>query len=112
MKKLIFIASFALCTVSHAGILGSSFFAEPYLGYSTENTKLTDLANNTVEIKTASPSLGLKLGYRSLMGIDINLYGDITQGKAEVTGLSDKNNFTKNTTGLQLGVISLGAFKM
>ena len=112
MKKLIITISFLLSTAAHAGIFGSSFLVEPYVGYNTENTKLTDLSNNLIEIKTASPNLGLKLGFRSMMGIDVNLFGELTQGKAQVTGLIDKNNFTKTASGVQLGVNSLGAVKM
>lgn len=97
---------------AQAGLLGNSFFIEPYLALNTENSKLTDLSNNTIEIKTSSPSFGLIIGYRSMVGVDLNFFSDVTKGKAEITGLTEKNDYTKTSTGLQLGVNSLGLVKM
>ena len=109
---LIYLATIGFGVQANAGILGNSFFLEPYLGYKTENSKLTDLVGNTLEIKTAVPNLGLKMGFRSMVGIDFNLYGDISQGKADISTLPEKNNFSKKSAGVQLGVNSLGFAKM
>jgi hypothetical protein len=97
---------------AYASLFGPSVFIEPFLGYKSENIKLTDLTNTVTQIKTASPSLGLKLGYRSMVGVDINLYGETTSGAAEISGLSENSRFSHNTAGVQLGVNGLGLVKM
>ena len=104
---LIFILSFA------AGFAQAGYFVEPYLGAKTETIKLTDLAISTLEIKSSSvPTLGLKIGYRSQMGIDLNLAGETTSGQATVSGQAEKIKFSHIIGALQLGVNALGLVKM
>ncbi len=97
----------AFISNSQAGI-----FFEPGVGYRSHTLKLTDLANSPSEIKMASPVYGLRVGYRSLMGIDINLAYDYSSGKAELIPVNEKNNFTQSTAAVQLGVSALGALKI
>lgn len=97
---------------AHAGILGNSVFIEPYAGYRSETIKLTDLALSTTEIKASQPSFGLKLGYRSLMGLDLNLAGEYFSGSASVSNQTEKPKFTHTTVAVQLGVNALGLVKM
>ncbi len=104
---LIFILSFT------AGVAQAGYFVEPYLGAKTETIKLTDLASSTLEIKSSSvPTLGLKIGYRSQMGIDLNLAGETTSGQATVSGQAEKIKFSHIIGALQLGVNALGLVKM
>jgi hypothetical protein len=102
-----------LTSTAQAGVLGTSFFAEPYLGFKTENSKLTSLSGTTSDnIKSSAPYGGLKLGYRSLSGIDLNLFTELTKGKAHVDTLPETNDFSKISSGVQLGINSLGQVKM
>ena len=112
LKQLSLITIFVISVSAEAGILGTSFFLEPYLGFKTENSKLTGLLSPSMEIKSSSPYAGLKLGYRSFSGIDLNLYADYTKGKAHVDILPDNNDFSKTSAGVQLGINSLGQVKM
>lgn len=93
---------------AHADVL-----FEPSVGYRTESLKLTD-KNTTAETKLtmATPVYGLKLGYRSPLGIDINLAGDYSTGKATFSPLSEKNNFTHTTMAAQLGISAMGLMKI
>lgn len=113
MKRalLLICGLFAMQNVQ-AGILGNLFFIEPYLGYKTENTQLTNYANFQTDIKTTAPALGLKLGIRSPIGVDVAVYGEYVSGQANITGLNDKNKFHKSSSGGQLSVNSLGFIKM
>ena len=105
--SLIFILSFT------AGFAQAGYFIEPYLGAKTVTIKLTDLASSTLEIKsTGVPTFGLKFGYRSLMGIDLNLAGETTSGQASVSNQPEKIKITQTTGTLQLGVNALGPVKM
>ncbi|MBY0555035.1 hypothetical protein K2P97_10940 [bacterium] len=97
---------------AHAGVLGNSVFIEPYVGYRSESIKLTDLALSTTEIKTSQPNFGLKLGYRSLMGIDLNLAGELFSGAASVSGQPENSKFNHTSVSVQLGVNALGLVKM
>lgn len=108
----LFIIATLFSAQAKAGILGQSVFMEPYLGFKTENTKLGALLSPAMEIKSSAPYAGLKLGYRSLSGIDLNLYAELTKGKARIDTLADQNDFTKSTAGIQLGINSLGHIKM
>ena len=101
-----------LSSSAYASLFGPSVFIEPFLGYKTENIKLTDLSNNLTEIKTASPSYGLKFGYRSMVGVDLNLYGEMCSGSAAISTLTEKSGFSHKTAGVQLGVNGLGLVKM
>jgi len=112
LKVLSLLLVVIVSTQAKAGILGQSAFVEPYLGYKTENTKLGALLSPAMEIKSSAPYAGLKLGYRSLSGIDLNLFAEITKGKARIDTLADQNDFTKSSAGFQLGINSLGHIKM
>lgn len=104
---MIFILSFT------AGLAQAGYFIEPYLGAKTETIKLTDLAISTLEMNSTSvPTIGLKIGYRSLMGIDLNLAGETTSGQATISGQSEKIKFSHTIGAVQLGVNSLGPVKM
>lgn len=101
------------CLSFTAEFAQAGYFIEPYLGAKTETLKLTDLANSTIEIKSSgTPTFGLKIGYRSLMGIDLNLAGETTSGQATVSGQSEKIKFSHTIGALQLGVNALGLLKM
>ncbi len=111
-RALLLICSLMVMQNAQAGLLGNFFFLEPYVGYKTENTQLTNLVNMKTDIKTTTPALGLKLGIRSPIGVDVAVYGEYVTGLATITGLSDKNKFHKNSSGAQLSVNSLGFVKM
>lgn len=106
------LATLLLTLQANAGILGSSVFIEPSLGYKVESTKLTDLALTTTEIKTAAPAFGLKLSYRNASGVELALGGEYVKGSASISNLNDKNEFSKSTAGVSIGVNSLGFVKM
>ena len=114
MKTLLLgaIATLLLSFQAQAGVLGSSFFIEPSLGYKIENTKLTDLALATTEIKTTAPVFGLKLSYRNASGVELALGGEYVKGSATISNLTEKNEFSKSTAGLSIAVNSLGFVKM
>ncbi|MEQ1723877.1 MAG: hypothetical protein ABL930_11930 [Pseudobdellovibrio sp.] len=97
---------------AHAGVLGNSIFIEPYAGYRSENIKLTDLVSASTEIKASQPNFGLKLGYRSMLGIDLNLAGEYFSGSASVSGQTDNSKFSHKSASVQLGVNALGLVKM
>lgn len=106
------ILALLISTTSYAAITPSSFFFEPLIGYRSELINMTDLADVTTQIKTTQPNFGLKLGYRSSLGIDFNLSGEIMSGKADVSNQSDKTAFSHQSAGVQIGVNSLGLVKM
>lgn len=89
----------------------ASFF-EPSIGYRTENIKLTDRLNAQSELKMATPSYGLKWGYRSAIGVDVNLAGEYTSGHSEWSPATEKINFKHTTAAAQLGINALGAMKI
>ena len=55
---------------------------------------------------------GLRLGYQSPLGIEINLAGDYSSGSAQIDPQNVKNDFTHKTAAVQLGVSALGLFKI
>jgi opacity protein-like surface antigen len=95
-----------------AGLLGNSVFVEPFIGYKNESIKFVDLTNNATSVKTAAPSFGIKLGYRSLLGIDLNLSADTSTGNAEISTTPDKSKFSHNSASVELGINSFGMIKM
>lgn len=107
MKYLLIPISLFVTNFAHAG-----FFIEPFIGYKSETIKLTDFLNSVTEIKTAEPSYGVKLGYRSLVGIDLNLAGEISTGQASVSSQIEKSKFSHTNASIQLGVNALGLIKM
>ena len=90
----------------------ASAFIEPSIGYRSHTLKLTDISNSTTEIKMTTPVYGIKLGYSSPLGIDLNLAYDYSSGKAEIQPAAEKNDFTQTTGSVQLGVSALGALKI
>ena len=52
------------------------------------------------------------MGYRSFIGVDLNLVGEISSGSATISGLPEKNNYSHKSAGVQLGVNALGLVKM
>ncbi len=105
--SLIFILSFT------AGFAEAGYFVEPYLGAKTETIKLTDLASSSLEMNSTSvPTIGLKIGYRSLMGVDLNFAGETTSGQATISGQPEKIKFSHTIGAVQLGVNALGPVKM
>ncbi len=108
--KTLFAVNLTVLVFSQS-VFASTFF-EPSIGYRSHNLKLTDLANSATEIKMATPVYGLKVGFRSLMGIDLNLAYDYSSGKAEISPAMEKNDFSQSTASVQLGVSALGALKI
>lgn len=109
MKHVIFTTLLTLA-ITPSAFAGS--FLEPSIGYRTEVIKLTDKLNNQSEVKTNTPTYGLKLGYRSAAGIDINLAGDYSSGNADRTPLAEKVNFSHKMAAVQMGINALGAMKI
>ena len=93
-------------------VMGSSYFFEPSIGYRTERVKFTDKVNNQSQLKMQTPTYGLKLGYRSLLGVDLNLAGDYSSGNAEWSPLTEKVSFKHTMAAVQLGISALGAMKI
>ena len=108
--KTLFALGLTLTAFSNVATAG--VFIEPSIGYRSHTLKTADLVMTTTEIKMSSPVYGLKLGYRSMMGIDVNLAYDYSSGKAEISGAAEKNDFTQSTGSVQLGVSALGALKI
>lgn len=90
----------------------AGIFFEPYVGYKSESIKLTDLLNTKTEIDATSPDFGLKLGFRSALGIDLNIAGEFSSGNASISLQPEKNKFNHKTASVQLGVNALGLVKM
>jgi opacity protein-like surface antigen len=104
--------SFLLIAVA-ASTAHAEVLFEPSVGYRTESLKLTN--KNTfaeTKITMATPVYGLKLGYRSPLGVDLNLAGDYSSGKATFSPLEEKNSFTHSTLGAQLGISAMGLMKI
>ncbi len=87
-------------------------FTEPYIGYKTESIKLTSLTNIRTDIRAAEPSFGLKFGYRSMLGVEINLAGEVSSGNASVSTQTEPSKFNHKIAVVQLGVNGLGLVKM
>ncbi len=87
-------------------------FIEPSIGYRSHNLKLTSVSTATSEVKMATPVYGLKIGYSSPLGIDLNLSYDYSSGKAELNPSMEKNDFSQSTASAQLGVSALGILKI
>lgn len=102
---------FLLVITSSLAANADTFF-EPSIGYRTETLKLTDKASSELKATMASPVYGLKIGYQSPLGIDVNLAGDYSTGKAELNPLTEKNNFSHKTIAAQLGISALGLMKI
>lgn len=113
MKKWVFSLFILFAFQAQAGLLGRSFFIEPFVGYQNEGITLTNLnATSTSSIKSSSPAVGLKLGFRSLLGIDLNLSAESAFGKANISPLSDSVDFRHSLAALQIGINSFGLIKM
>lgn len=90
----------------------ADLFFEPSIGYRTETLKLTDKSSSELKATMATPVYGLKIGYQSPLGVDVNLAGDYSTGKTEVTPLTEKNSFSHKTIAAQLGISALGLMKI
>lgn len=97
---------------AHSSVLGTNGFIEPYAGYRSENIKLTDMTSTITELKASNPSLGLKIGYRSFIGVDLNLVGELSRGSVSFSNQPGKSNYSHKSAGVQLGVNALGLVKM
>lgn len=111
--KAVFTLLFFLgaASVSAAAAAGS-LLLEPSLGYRSETVQLTDLGQIETKLKTSSPIYGLKFGYRSPIGVDVNLAYDYSNGKMEISGDQEKSKFTHQTASAQLGINALGLMKI
>jgi hypothetical protein len=93
-------------------LMGTPLMFEPSIGYRNESLKLTDLSKQETQFKSALPVYGLKVGYRSLIGVDLNLAGEYSKGQIEVTGLTEKSDSTHQSASAELGVSALGLLKI
>ena len=112
MKSLIACLLLVLTPHFVFAMLGTSFFVEPSLGYRNETLHLTDFTNQETQLKSGLPVYGLKLGYRSMIGVDLNLAGEYSKGQLEVTAHPEKSDFIHQTVSAQLGVNALGLLKI
>ncbi|MBC7421213.1 MAG: hypothetical protein H7328_10840 [Bdellovibrio sp.] len=113
MKRL-FLATLLTILAPHLvfASMGSAYFFEPSIGYRNEQVKLTDKLNNLSQFKMATPVYGLKLGLRTMMGIDFNLAGDYSSGSTEWSPVNEKVNFKHTSAAAQLGINALGLMKI
>lgn len=93
-------------------MMGTQLMFEPSIGYRNESLKLTDLLKQETQFKSALPVYGLKVGYRSLIGVDLNLAGEYSKGQLEVTGLTEKSDYSHQSASVELGVSALGLLKI
>lgn len=110
--KAVFTSLFFLSVASLSYAAPSALLLEPSVGYRSETVQLTDLLHNETKLKAALPVYGLKFGYRSPIGVDVNLAYDYSNGKMEVTGEDDKSKFSHQTASAQLGINALGLMKI
>ncbi len=110
--KTLFLLCLTLATPSLLFAMGSSYFIEPSAGYRSHTLRLTNYTGTENKIVMTSPVYGLKLGYRSMMGIDLDLAYDYSAGKAEMSPLIEKNNFSQKTAAVQLGINAMGIMKI
>lgn len=116
--KLIII--FSILFLNFQYTQASEFLFEPYVGYRYENVKMTNLPTvlnlnpETNHYNSSLPVYGLKLGYSSPIGIDLNLAGDISKGKINVTidSLESEAEYTHQMATVQMGVSALGILKL
>lgn len=90
----------------------SSLLLEPSIGFRSETIQLTDLSQNETKFKSATPIYGLKVGYRSPIGVDVNLAYDYSNGKMQISGDEERMNFSHQTASAQLGINALGLMKI
>lgn len=98
--------------MSSTALAASSLLIQPSLGLRNETIQLTDYAQQETKLKTSSPLYGLKVGYRSPIGVDVNLGYDYSNGKMEISQQDEKNKFTHQTASAQLGIHALGLMKI
>lgn len=102
MNYLILFIFITIANTSYAG-----FFTEPFVGYKSETIKLADLSNDKIQINASEPNYGLKLGYRSLLGVDLNIAAEFSSGKATLSSQTNTNKFSHKMASVQLGVNAL-----
>jgi len=98
--------------MSSSALANPALLLEPSIGFRNETIKLTDLSQNETRLKASSPIYGLKFGYRSPIGVDVNLGYGYTNGKMEISGDSEKSKFSHQTASAQLGINALGGMKI
>lgn len=109
--KALYICLFFFWTTSQA-LANPSLLLEPSIGFRNETIHLTDLSQVETKLKSSSPVYGLKLGYHSPMGVDVNLAYDYSNGKMEISGDDEKSKFSHQTASAQLGINALGTMKI
>jgi predicted porin len=117
IKRGGFMSSFntilTICLVVSAPFtVKADLFIEPSVGYKSETLKLTDKLSTDTKVTMSTPVYGLKIGLRSPVGIDINLAGDYSTGKATFSPTDEKNNFNHKVGAVQLGISALGQMKI
>jgi hypothetical protein len=91
----------------------SQYLLEPSVGYRNETVQLTDRTSSVeTKLKSSMPVFGLKLGYRSPIGVDIDVAYDYSYGKMDVTRLTEQNKFTHQNAAAELGINALGLMKI
>ncbi len=90
----------------------STLLLEPSIGYRSETIQLTNFSNQETKLKAASPAYGLKFGYRSPMGVDVNMAYEYSNGKMEIDTEQEKIKFAHQTASAQLGINALDLMKI
>lgn len=115
MTKTFYICLFFLLMGSSASAMSlSALLFEPSVGYRHETVQWTDMSHNETKLKAATPVYGLKFGYRSPIGVDVNLGYDHSNGKMDISaaGETQKSSFSHQTGSAQLGINALGLMKI
>lgn len=108
--KLLFLASIVLFNINAHAL----FLISPYAGYSSLNTKITDLANTTADIKLDSPIYGLGLNYLTPGGVFLGVNGSYVDGKGKVTvnSIGTDIDINHTTASAQLGLVVMNSMKI
>lgn len=85
---------------------------EPFVGYRTESMTITTTSNIDTKLSSTHPSFGLRFGYQSPLGIELNLAGEYSSGQMSITPDNTKSDFTHQTVSAQLGVNAMGLLKI
>lgn len=111
-KNNLKIISLLLSTLIFSSVAHSAVLFEPVLGYRMEKMTLTSIANSETKFSSANPAFGLRFGYQSPLGIELNLAGDYSAGKMQIDPIDVKNDFSHTTVAAQLGISAMGLFKI
>ncbi len=111
-KKNLFllIASTILTTTAQAGL----FQITPNIGYRNLTLKATDILNNSSETESNNLFYGLKLGLMSGSGINFDIAGSLSSGKAKSTlsGFETEQDLNHKIISASLGVTAMNTFKI